>query len=192
MLADLKFEVGIVLGGGAAMLDHPAPAENEQYASAWRTRIQRMLNSAPGAQRIAIQQWRYGAAAVKPTTIRVLGLPPSAKHLHDQGDTQAVKPANFLAGVDETTGQFRTAQAKEYPSGLCRALVITLFRGLALCRRRDGVALRSLSQLGERDGQWLRNVAKVSHEEFAISATGLIDFSPSVQNSTGLSLAAAE
>lgn len=126
-----------------------------------------MLNSAPSAQRVALQQWRYGAPVVKPTTIRLLGLPPSAGCMHEQGDATAVKPANFLAGVDDAIGMFRTAQAKEYPSHFCLALTATMLRGLALRRHRDGVALRSVSQLGERDRQWLQNVAKASQEEFA-------------------------
>ena len=75
MLANIKIESGVVIRGGAALLEHPAESSPIQ---------QTLCGAAPGAQRIQIQQWKYGAQAIKPTTIRVIGLPPSAKFLHAQ------------------------------------------------------------------------------------------------------------
>lgn len=75
MLANIKIESGVVIRGGAALLEHPAESSPSQ---------QTLCGAAPGAQRFQLQQWKYGAQAIKPTTIRVIGLPPSAKFLHAQ------------------------------------------------------------------------------------------------------------
>ena len=73
----------------------------------------------------------------------------------------------MLHGVDATTGMFRTAQAKEYPAGLCRALAVTLFEGLAHRRRTRGCVIQPVSQLGERETNWLRLVGQRSQTNFA-------------------------
>ena len=163
MLSNVKIEVGIVLQGGAAIQEHPSPHSNEDYASIWRTSLQQTFcYAAPGCQRLQFQQWRFGADAVKPTTLRLMGLPPMAKHFHGLALDHAVRPQGLLAGVDASTGQFHTARAKEYPDHLCMAMVDTLFAGLAQRRRRQGIVIRDLSQLGERDFCWLDTVVDAS------------------------------
>lgn len=96
-----------------------------------------------------------------------MGLPFAARSLHRQADPHVVRPEKTLQGIDETSGLFRTAQAKEYPSGLCRALVVTLFEGLAYRRRTEGCVIRKVSQLGERAQEWLRLVGQRSQTNFA-------------------------
>ena len=78
-----------------------------------------------------------------------------------------MKPSGVLAGVDANTGNFRTAQAKEYPEGLCRALVASMFEGLAQRRQRHGEIIQPVSQLGERDRDWLCQVSRQSQVNFA-------------------------
>ena len=168
MLSNIEIELKVVLRDGAALQEHPAPSDQEEYASIWRTALQRVLcRAAPHSKQIRIQQWKYGSPAVKPTVIRAMGLPHAARSLHRQADPCRARPVNPLQGVDEITGLFRTAQAKEYPSGLCRALITTLFEGLAERRRTEGTAIRSVSQLGERETQWLRAVTQLSATVFA-------------------------
>ena len=168
MMSNLKIELTVILNGGASLLEHPEIPENPDYASVWRTPIQsRLCKAAPGHQRLHIQQWKYGAPAIKPTLIRAMGLPAAAAVLHGQALPEAVKPTQQLSGRDEVTGQFRTACAKEYPEGLCKALVCTLFQGLARRRQTEGLAIRPLSLLGERDQQWLALVKELSKTNFA-------------------------
>ena len=168
MLSNIEIELKVVLNDGAALQEHPAPHDQEEYASIWRTALQRVLcRAAPHSKQIRIQQWKYGSSAVKPTVIRAMGLPHAARSLHRQADHCCARPVNPLQGVDEATGLFRTAQAKEYPSGLCKALVITLFEGLAERRRTEGSAIRSVSQLGEREIKWLHTVTQRSKTVFA-------------------------
>ena len=167
MLSNLKIEITVVLHGGASLLEHPDIPECQDYASIWRTPVQyRLCHAAPGHQRIHIQQWKYGSKAVKPTLIRAMGLPASAAVLHGQALQGLAKPEKHLSGRDVETGQFRTACAKEYPEGLCRALVTALFQGLAKRRRAEGIVVRPMSQLGERDIQWLTLVEHLSNTNF--------------------------
>ena len=77
---------------------------------------------APGHQRLQVQQWECGANAIKPTTLRTMGLPPSARVMRSQASTTAVKPYTKLEGVDAQMGAFRTAKAKENPGDFCKAL----------------------------------------------------------------------
>ena len=93
MTENVLLELEVVIHGGAAALEHPAPPADEDYASVWRTALQRVLcGHAPGYQMLNVQRWRYGAEAVKPTTLRLMGLPPSAKILHDAADQQRRVP----------------------------------------------------------------------------------------------------
>ena len=177
MLSNVHIEIKVVLRDGVALQEHPAPHDDDEYASVWRTALQRVLcGAAPEAQQTRIQQWKYGSPAVKPTIIRSMGIPRAARSLHGQADPSLKRPERHLSGIDETTGLFRTAQAKEYPSGLCKALITTLFDGLAQRRRTHGCAIRSASLLGEQDFQWLCLVDAKSTTNFA--ETFLPDYQP--------------
>ena len=105
-------------------------------------------------QRLTIHQWKFGA-----TTLRIIGLPPSARVLHGQALVDVVKPVSALAGLDKC-GTFRTAKAaKEYPEGHCRALAVMLLQGLAQRRHKEGLAVRLAPQPEERDIAWLGSAA---------------------------------
>ena len=177
MLSNVKIELHIVLRGGAAIMEHPSQHSEADYASVWRTSLQRVLcGRAPGFHLLHFQQWRFGADAIKPTTLRVMGLPHSAKTFHAEAYSNVTKPCATLEGIDPLTGLFKTARAKEYPSGLCRALVITLLKGLAERRRRCGVQCLDFSLLKERDANWLRTVAAAS--QHCTAATFMPDYQP--------------
>eukprot|EP00435_Cladocopium_sp_Y103_P028906 s1595_g7.t1 len=152
MLSNIKIELHVVLNGGASILEHPEIPEQEAYASVWRTPLQdRLCRAVPGHQRLHIQQWRFGAKAVKPTLLRALGLPKCAAVLHGLAMDDCERPQNVLSGVDSSTGQFKTACAKEYPPHLCKALVFTLLNGLSRRYHAEGACVRKISLLGERD-----------------------------------------
>lgn len=99
MLANLRVEVVVVLRGGAAILEHPEIPEDDAFASVWRTPIQRRLcGAAPGHRRLHIQQWKYGAPAIKPRLLGIMGLPRSATTLRAQTLPGVRKPDRVLAG----------------------------------------------------------------------------------------------
>ena len=75
MLNHLYLETVIVLCGGGLLMEHPAPPQSIDYASIWRVPLHVMTSMMLShAKQILIEQWRYGAAGVKPTTIRSLNL----------------------------------------------------------------------------------------------------------------------
>eukprot|EP00435_Cladocopium_sp_Y103_P020974 s3999_g5.t1 len=168
MLSNIKIELHLVLNGGASILEHPEIPEPEEYASVWRTPLQnRLCRAAPGHQRWHIQQWKFGSPAVKPTLLRAMGLPKSAAVIHSLARSDCVRPQKVLSGVDESTGQFRTACAKEYPPDLCKALVYTLLNGLSRRHHAEGACVRHVSLLGERDRQWLDCVIQIAQHSFS-------------------------
>ena len=95
MMSNVYIEIKIVLRGGAAIQEHPAPHDDETYASVWRTDLQRCIcSTAPCAQQVRIQQWKFGATAVKPTVLRTMGISRAAGILHRHEVPGAVKPTN--------------------------------------------------------------------------------------------------
>ena len=95
----------------------------------------------PGACHHRIEQWLYGASGVKPTNLRALNLGPPitvGKALISGAEPWRVRPQQGLKGKG-ADGKYRTAQAKEYPSALCRSLVVALLKGLQYRIHTDGV-----------------------------------------------------
>ena len=85
------------------------------------------------------------------------------------------RPKTLLAGLD-ASNKFKTAAAKEYPSGLCKALLLTGLTGLQ-SRQSEGFREASFSQLEERDQMWLRDMGELGTRVHAQS-TFLPDYQP--------------
>lgn len=198
MLSNIKSEVSIAVQGGASMMEHPAPHSNEEYASTWRTSLQQTFcESAPGSQKLNFQQWKFGADVIKPTTLRLMGLPHMAMHFHALAQPDAKRPSCQLAGVDAIDGKFKTARDKEYPAHLCKAMIDTLLAGLAIRVRRQVFAERDLSQLEERDFAWLQAVTEASKRavkaNFCRTTNQMFgSCTDQCKTAQGISLAAAE
>ena len=107
------------------------------------------------------------------------GLPPSSNVFHAEEIPGLQKPCNILEGFDHTEKRFRTAEAKEYPAGLCKAMIITLFNGLRTRIRQEGSRIHSFNDLRPEDGQWMLRVAEASGTVFAS------DFLPDYQPNRG-------
>eukprot|EP00435_Cladocopium_sp_Y103_P029539 s136_g7.t1 len=126
-------EAELVLSGAGSIMEHPTENDDEDKVSVWRTDVHRQwIMRLPGAVEHRIQQWQYGAKGVKPTTLRALNLSDPcimARVLANEIDPLLVKPTVLLAGRS-ADGSFRTAAAKEYPSNLCRALVLSVMYSL--------------------------------------------------------------
>ena len=63
--------LAITYRSGATVLEHPAMPHDPELPSIWRLGLLRILLLRDGApfRRITVQQWRYGAKGVKPTTL---------------------------------------------------------------------------------------------------------------------------
>ena len=148
-----------------------------EYASIWRTNLHKnLLLAAPSAKLVYVEQWQYGADAVKPTQLSVLGLPDAQRKLRACIQADAIRPEHVLQGVDTSTVQFKTAKAKEYPPGFCKALVSTSLSSLRQRVAAEGWNIIPSSQLGERELWWLEAVKKAGHD---CSATNFLpDYQP--------------
>ena len=177
MLNHLLLEATVVLAGGGAIMGHPAPHQCADYASIWRVPLHSQVSMQLFcAQQLVIEQWKYGAAGVKPTTLRYLNLGRSvAGILHGATVAGLTRPKTLLAGLD-ASNKFKTAAAKEYPSGLCKALLLTGLTGLQ-SRQSEGFREASFSQLEERDQMWLRDMGELGTRVHAQS-TFLPDYQP--------------
>ena len=78
-------------------------------------------------------------------------------------------------GLDEAQC-FKTAAAKEYPSGLCLALVRASLDGLQRRIRADGHCGKNFDQLTPHEREWVATMESAGHHVFA--TTFLPDYQP--------------
>ena len=126
LLKGLYLAVIVALRGGAVFLEHPAIPHNEEYPSIWRLGLIRLLLRQPHAlmRRITVEQWRFGSVGIKPTTLMYANAPLPAALQQCQLDS-VQRPEGYLIGKN-SSGQYRTAAAKEYPEALNRSFAIAL------------------------------------------------------------------
>eukprot|EP00435_Cladocopium_sp_Y103_P045576 s2481_g13.t1 len=140
-------------------MEHPEEPRDEEKVSVWRLRFhEQWMMKLRGAVRHHIEQWLFGATGVKPTCIRALGLGPAelvGRVFQTNTEPWRVKPLRELRGRDDK-GRFRTAKAKEYPSSLCKALVLAMLQGLRHRIRSEGV--RTPVQLSDFEQTWVNGI----------------------------------
>ena len=131
LLKGLLLTVVVALGGGATILEHPAePAgpDKQDLPSIWKTAVLRiLLDFFPQFEVVTIQQWKYGACGVKPTSF-LFANNCLRQWLPQWEIPAAMKPLTPLIGKG-TDGNFRTTAAKEYPRQLNAALAYSASRG---------------------------------------------------------------
>lgn len=175
-LHSLIVEVEVVLAGGGTLMEHPREHPNEDRASVWRLPCHRLwIMNLPNAYEHHIEQWRYGSPGVKPTTLRAVNFGPAhvvERALLDGVDSLRVKPQNPLRGKS-SDGRFKTAAAKEYPSSLCRSLVIAALSGLKY-RLEHGGWIES-DPLTPDETAWITSMHN-SAQQATLSGTYLPDF----------------
>ena len=125
-LASVIAETCIALHGGCSIMEHPNRRGGD-FPSTWDTIVEAHLTKLAGYQAPVVEQWKYGACSVKPTRLRALGMCLSGytQILREEEDCRHPFPAEALQGVNQS-GEFRTAAAKEYPTGLSKWLARTL------------------------------------------------------------------
>eukprot|EP00438_Fugacium_kawagutii_P013077 Skav213378 [mRNA] locus=scaffold797:151888:166430:+ [translate_table: standard] len=127
MLKSLEWEFGVCIQGGADTMEHPEKPADDAKASVWASAFHRSFFGAwVPSHEVSIEQWRYGATAVKPTRLRITNVPAAQEGLRAYQCPHGVRPQTTLIGLDNRTGQFKTAAAKEYPSGLSLAMARTV------------------------------------------------------------------
>ena len=177
MLNNVFLDVLTTLKGGVSLKEHPAWPVNPDHASIWRTPLHvELVKQVALTNEVLIYQWKFGAASVKPTVIRTLGM----KHPRDvfrSCELEGVqKPDAQLGGLNES-GEFRTASAKEYPDAMCKALVCA---GLSSLRHKittEGVRRLVVNDMSPKLADWLQNVVEAG-SEIRTDAQWLPDYQP--------------
>ena len=172
----LIVETTLVLAGAGSIMEHPAPHPDESRASVWRTTCHKdWIMQLPDACRHEIEQWKYGSAGVKPTTLRALNLGPEAivsRALQAGADPLLLRPCNPLRGR-ASDGTFRTAAAKEYPTLLCRAMIVATLEGLR--HRITHFGTIPSQALTQAETDWMTSLYRTACQS-NLSGTYLPDF----------------
>ena len=126
----LTLFVEAILATTVVLLEHPAEPSEEEKPSIWRLPLIQVLLKFTNCQLITINQGLYGAKSVKPTSLMIANGLENAKAFFDQFTTQINLPTFQSIGKDRC-GKWNTSSLKEYPMGLCRAMVLYIERSLA-------------------------------------------------------------
>ena len=152
-------EASLVLAGAGSMMEHPTEHPDATKVSTWRLDSHgEWMMRLPDAFQHRIEQWRFGSVGVKPTTLRAINLGPEnvvRKALDDNIDPLAIRPSHVLSGRTEA-GAFKTAAAKEYPSRLCRTLIIAVLTGIR--HRLDQHGNYTAAALDQSEQNWVQNL----------------------------------
>ena len=116
-----------------AILEHPKEPNKKERASIWRLPWLRFLEQTCGMVKHLVWQGAYGAAAPKPTHFGVLHLPGFSRTMRRHRQPTDWAALTRLGGRD-STGAWRTSYAKEYPSGLNKALADAI---ASSCKQRQ-------------------------------------------------------
>ena len=118
----LYFFTILLKSGGFALAEHPSPSKTVQQASSiWKLSYTQWLQVSPAIVAHHFNQGPHGQVSTKPTTFLCLRLPTIDRYLHKYQGGEKKQKAGILQGTD-TTGAFRTKDAKEYPESLNRAI----------------------------------------------------------------------
>ena len=162
MLHQLQLDVEIVLRGGASLKEHPGHPREDAHASIWRTALHKVvMMGIAEAHELHVAQWRFGAVSPKPTVLRTIGIPHQGRTFRQLELPDVPYPVQVLGGLS-STGEFKTAQAKEYPSQLCKAIMTAIVKGLRMRHIREGARTVKLHELTQDSQNWLKEMEAVS------------------------------
>ena len=119
--------------GGITIIEHPATPiwqpNHTELCSIWKTQELQILTSLPTNSKYTFKQSIHGQIASKPTTFFTSRIDKDIiiKNLYRNHNT-CHKPEQtnhtFQIGIDQKNKQFNTAQLKEYPPSLNKAIAL--------------------------------------------------------------------
>ena len=145
--------------GGYFISEHPAKPTDPLRPSIWSSPVIEVLLRHPEAKLSHVQQYRWGATAVKPTGLLHFRLPRFCHALYSTSDPHAKKPREAAIGRDET-GNFRTSKHKEYPNQFCCGLATAIVQAIAQAERVK--AFRVAPLLSPHLYSWLHEAEQAS------------------------------
>ena len=140
--------------GGFFISEHPDLPSNPDYPSTWRTGVIRALLSHPSLSLYHLQQWRWGAEAVKPTGMLVFNLPSFLATMKACEQPEATKPVVGAIGLNDQ-GNFRTSVLKEYPSHFSQGIAYSIMRELKAQHRAGKYRQICPAELALEEQAWL-------------------------------------
>ena len=120
----------LMVAGGFALIEHPAPLQwhvDFGAASIWSLHAIQVIADHPDVAFHVVEQGRFGAKSCKPTGLLALRLPTLHDRLQQLG-TYPV-PKSVSVGKD-SDGTYKTASLKEYPSRLCKSFALSMVDSL--------------------------------------------------------------
>ena len=103
--------------GGYYLSEHPAPPRDPVRPTVWRAPLTLLMRQHPDVDLRIINQWEWHAESVKPTGLLSLRMPRLVPSMRSIPNLATEKPQTVTIGTD-SSGRFRTAGLKEYPSKL--------------------------------------------------------------------------
>jgi hypothetical protein len=117
--------VEIVLVGACAFLEHPAVTDlHDQYEapSIWYLEQITSILKINGVSKVSCNQGRHGAVSLKPTTFLLANISDSRESL----DQNVSTTRQLITLEGKKDGSWNTAQAKEYPAPICKAIATSV------------------------------------------------------------------
>ena len=165
--------------GGLYISEHPGMPTDLPRPTIWRAPLTELMRKHPEVRLSHINQWRWGAEAIKPTGLLAHRLPKLLGSLYSCSLPDAKRPSVAAIGKSRE-GEFRTARLKEYPVALSAALAAAFCEQVRADMRAgrlkpakgwdtipEGASLRD----------WVRDTAEVS-ASIRQDATILPDYQP--------------
>ena len=119
----------LIITGGCAIVEHPAPPPGPDSPSIWKLPVIRALLDCAGVDTCKFAQGLMGAPTAKPTQLLLLNLPGLVHMLH-RWRVCVDLPKGSAIGLD-ADGKWRTSPLKEYPPAMCGALAASLHRTIS-------------------------------------------------------------
>ena len=141
--------------GGFFISEHPAPPSDDTRASIWTSPWMTLLQQHPDIRLHQVAQWKWGAAAPKPTGLLTLRLPFFMRSMNKLVDDTLQKPVAQAIGLSPD-GSFKTSKLKEYPSLFSAALACAVTDQLEYELRKGRVA-SSPSDCSAEMYRWVRD-----------------------------------
>ena len=161
-----------IVRGGLFLSEHPGMPTDPDRPTTRRAPLTQLLRKHPDVHLSHIQQWRWGAEAVKPTGLLAHRLPKLLASLYACSVPDAQRPTTAAIGKSPE-GEFRTAKLKEYPTALSAAFAKAFGDQLRTDLRmpwdqiHEGQSLRG----------WIREAAEAG-SEIRANAEALPDYQP--------------
>lgn len=168
-----------IVGGGLFLSEHPGMPKDPDRPSTWRAPLTVLLRRHAAVCPSHINQWQWGADAVKPTGLLAHCLPRLHRSLYSCSLPDARRPVTAAIGKAHD-GAFRTAHLKEYPAALSAAFATAFCDQVRDDLRAGRIAVaKQWSTLpnGQALCDWIQEAAQAS-AQIRLGATVLPDYQP--------------